>query len=376
VIRRLAVVLLVVMGVAAAPSLAAASQPPTYAYYYIWFTASSWNRAKSDYPKLARYSSDEQRIMRQHIRWAKESGIDGWIVSWKDTPVLTDRLETLATIAAQEKFKLSVIYQGLDFERRPLQPSRVGRDLDTFIRRFGRNPVFGFQGRPLVIWSGTWEFSHDQIGRVTEPRRDRLTILASERNARDYEAKADVVDGDAYYWSSLNPDTYPNAAGKLQSLSAAVDRHNGLWIAPAAPGFDARKIGGKTVVPRKNGETLRKELELGLASSPDMLGLISWNEFTENSQVEPSVRYGSTALKVVADVLKAPGPSAAPDFDSSAPAGRNGPVNLIPPAGGIAGLLIIGGVLLVRRSRRDPEGPEEDRGQASEDGSLIRPEPR
>ena len=77
-------------------AVAAAADPPVYAYYYIWFNASSWNRAKQDYPLLGRYSSDEQRVMRQQIRWARAAGIDGWIVSWKDTPVLTARLTALA----------------------------------------------------------------------------------------------------------------------------------------------------------------------------------------------------------------------------------------------------------------------------------------
>ena len=129
---------------------------------------------------------------------------------------------------------------------------------------------------------------------MTASRRDRLTILATERNAEEYEIKADVVDGDAYYWSSANPDTYPDAKGKLQAMSAAVDRHQGLWIAPAAPGFDARKIGGTSVVPRRDGDTFRRELATALSSRPDMLGVISWNEFSENSQIEPSTAHGDT----------------------------------------------------------------------------------
>ena len=65
---------------------------PLFAYYYIWFNASSWNRAKIDYPLLGRYSSDDRGVMRAHVAWAKQAGIDGFIVSWKSTPVLNRRL--------------------------------------------------------------------------------------------------------------------------------------------------------------------------------------------------------------------------------------------------------------------------------------------
>ena len=36
------------------------SQPtPILAYYYIWFDTKSWDRAKTDYPLLGKYSSDD-----------------------------------------------------------------------------------------------------------------------------------------------------------------------------------------------------------------------------------------------------------------------------------------------------------------------------
>ena len=44
------------------------SPTPVFAYYYIWFNPSSWKRAKTDYPLLGPYSSDERTVMRQHVR--------------------------------------------------------------------------------------------------------------------------------------------------------------------------------------------------------------------------------------------------------------------------------------------------------------------
>ena len=78
--------------------------------------------------------------MEQHVDWAKQAGIDGFIVSWKSTPVLNRRLERLIEVADAEHFKLLVIYQGLDFHREPLPGERVGADLDFFIRRFAERP--------------------------------------------------------------------------------------------------------------------------------------------------------------------------------------------------------------------------------------------
>jgi hypothetical protein len=349
-----AVVAAVLACAADAPAMAAGDREPgrtpLLAYYYIWFNASSWERAKTDYPLLGRYSSDERQVMRQHVRWAKQAGIDGFIVSWKSTSTLDARLERLIGIARQERFKLAVIYQGLDFERRPLPSGQVARDLDAFERRYSRAAPFRLFEKPLVVWSGTWRFSRREIARVTRPRRDRLLILGSERNVAGYERLRGLVDGDAYYWSSVNPDSFPNYSGKLRQMAAAAHAGGGLWIAPAAPGFDARRIGGETVVRRADGATLRREMNAAGQSSPDAIGLISWNEFSENTHLEPSERHGDRYLDVVADIRGARGPELE-GFDSSEP-GATGSGYRIQLLIGILALLVGGLALIVRGGAR------------------------
>jgi hypothetical protein len=409
----LAIVILVAAGTGTGASRAATARStpsdgtqtdvnvPVLAYYYIWFDTQSWDRAKIDYPTLGRYSSDDPAIMRQHIRWAKDAGIDGFIVSWKDTDRLSARLKRLVSIAEEEDFKLVIIYQGLDFERNPLSIDKIGADLDYFQKQYGKSPAFDLFGYPVVIWSGSWEYSSEEIAAVTKPRRDKLRILASEKNVDGYLRLADLVDGNAYYWSSVNPGTQPDYGAKLKEMADAVHKHGGLWIAPAAPGFDARLIGGTRVVERDDGATLVTQVDTALSSSPDAVGIISWNEFSENSHIEPSCSHGALYLTVIAALLggKAPdgiGPcemanaepaSATPvanatapvvgnaddsgDFDSSSPGGRQG--------FGIFRALMLGLLavtfgasvaIVVRRSRM--ESPY-DRGEVRNGSSVVKP---
>ena len=276
---------------------------PVLAFYYIWFDTQSWDRAKSDYPLLGRYSSDDTDVMRQHIEWAKESGIDGFIVSWKSTEKLNDRLERLVEIAEQENFKLALIYESLDFERNPLPLAQVDDDLDYFINQYASHPAFDLFEKPMVIWSGTWEFSTQEIASVVQDKRNRIHILASEKNLKGYQRLSGIVDGDAYYWSSVDPDTHPGYLEKLVAMSEAVHQDGGLWVAPAAPGFDSRLLGGDRVVSRESGDTLLKELRVAIQSSPDAIGLISWNEFSENSHIEPSQLYGYRYLEILSETL-------------------------------------------------------------------------
>ena len=350
--RALRAVLVVTLLAAVCARVATAAPPtsqpePLLAYYYIWYDHASWRRAKTDYPLLGRYSSDNVRVLRKHVRWAKQAGISGFIVSWKSTRTLDRRLAKLVAVARSERFKLAIIYQGLDFHRSPQPALRVEHDLRWFARKYGHDPVFDIFGKPLVIWSGTWKFPAETVAAVTAPVRSSLLVLASEKNMRGFARLAESVDGDAYYWSSVDPYTYPGYQQKLDRMSGAVHEAQGLWIAPAAPGFDARKVGGTRIVPRNDGETLRRELDAAVRSAPDALGLISWNEFSENSQVEPSIRYGRRYLGVLRDVRGAH-VSAKTDLDSSDASGGIG--YGLPILSGLIGVVFA--ALLVAFTRR------------------------
>ena len=94
-----------------------------------------------DYPLLGRYSSDEREVCastsvgqagghrRVHRELEEHAG-----------PQPASR--RLAEVAGAERFKLLVIYQGLDFEREPLPPARIAHDFDFFTRRYSKSKAF------------------------------------------------------------------------------------------------------------------------------------------------------------------------------------------------------------------------------------------
>ena len=358
-----AVLVVSACGPARKDSAAVVSNPiPVLAYYYIWFDTQSWDRAKTDYPLLGRYSSSNVDVMRQHIQWAKEAGITGFIVSWKSTEKLNERLEKLIQVANEENFKLAIIYQGLDFQREPLPVQQVDADLSYFIEHYSEEQAFYLYDKPLVIWSGTWKFSREEVESVVTGKREHILILASERNVEDYIRLADLVDGDAYYWSSVNPETFPGYLNKLNAMSEAIHANGGLWIAPIAPGFDARLVGGTTIVDRKNGETLQVQYNTAIQSAPDAIGLISWNEFSENSHIEPSENYDDRYLKVLANIENAAPPKVS-NFDSSEASGDTPGSSSAPETetlgadrlvalGSLGLLVLIGLFVLIRRITR------------------------
>jgi hypothetical protein len=286
-------------------------KPPVLAYYYIWFNAASWSHAKADQPALGPYTSTDPAIIRQQVTWAKQSGVDAFIVSWKSSPSLNLGLKELVAEANRQNLKLVVIYEGLDVNRNPIPVDTVENDLVWFENTYGSDPAFDLYGKPAVIWSGTWRFSDGDVTMVRNvvDAPNRLLLLGSEKSAAAYQARATLFDGDAYYWSSGDPLSTPGYASKLNALGQAVHAGGGLWLAPAAVGFDARLNGGTSVVDRRDGSTLTAGWSDALATGPDGIAAISWNEYTEGSYVEPSVAYGFRYLTVLSQLTGASGPS-------------------------------------------------------------------
>lgn len=308
------------IGASATP--VAGVRPLVFAYYYIWYTPASWRRAKIDLPQLGSYDSRDRAVIAQHLAWARGAGIDGLIVSWKHEDRLDLALSVLVDEATKADMKLILLYQGLDFNRLPLADSLVASDMTWFLDNYAGAAPFDVFGLPTIVWSGTWGYSESQLQRVRTAigAPGRALLLGSERSADAYTSRAAFFDGDAYYWSSPDPMSTPGYPRRLDQLAAAVRLDAGRWIAPAAPGFDARLIGGTSVVPRRDGATLQAEWAGALGTAPDVLGIISWNEFSENSHIEPSQTWSDRYLGITRQLVDGLPATGSPTSTPSQPA--------------------------------------------------------
>lgn len=349
---------------------ASASAPiPVYAYFYQWFSATSWNRAKVDYPLAGRYSSDDPKVLATQINQAKGAGIDGFLTSWKNTATLDRRLDLLINAAKGQNFDLGVVYEALDFSRKPLPVATVQQDMVYLVDQWGSALTSRYYGRPVIIWTGTDQYSVADVKAVKAALGNRAYLLAASRSVAGYERVAGSVDGEAYYWSSADPKS-TSATVKLAALSAAVHAHHGLWFAPAASGYDGRDLGGSRVVGRSDGQTLTQSLDNAYGSSPDAVAVISWNEWSENTYIEPGEQYGDRELVTLKDDLLPLGRGIPADLGVDSSGGSSSSTwtgaRAVVALGSLTIAAIIGFAVVARRrarGRREPRhGP---RGRAA-----------
>jgi len=353
----LAVTLLTVnpmSGVAVAA--AAAAQPatqPVFAYYYLWWSKNHWvDMLGPSYPVNATplrlpatldaagcnptttyagnkltdvpsrlYSQDDPGFIEADVRQAAAAGLTGFAVNWagngsanqtaSDT-VYSRRLQVLVNAVHKVNaegipFKLWLSYKA---SAKILSTSWILGDLAYFLRTYGQDSAFdrSLSSKPTIIWQGSRKYDVSVLRTVNDQYRKSLRILGDEKIWTT--SRAAFLDGDAYYWSSQNPWGNPQSFAQLAELAKTVrasgkntDGTNKIWVAPAAPGYNSQLAGGTSCVPRRGGETLRALFSGNVQSTPDAWGLISWNEITEGTYIDPMTRYGTQYLNVLKDVI-------------------------------------------------------------------------
>ena len=267
------------------------------------------------------------------------------------------------TVARSMSFKLAVIYQGLNFDRDPL-PGAEGRrrppDASAGLRR--RPGVQDLRQAPGHLVRHLEVLRRRTSSGSPAPCGRSLLVLASEKSPQGYARVARSVDGDAYYWSSVDPAAQPRLPGQARAMSDTVHRSGGRWVAPFAPGFDARLVGGTREVPRRDGATLRAGVRRGgrlltRRPGPDLAGTSSARTPTSS----PASKYGDRYLSVLSGLLDAA--AAVPVVA----AGRRTPATAAGPGagGGLTGLLALGGFAFLLRSSPGSATPAgTDRGSA------------
>jgi hypothetical protein len=261
-----------------------------------------------DLPAEGMYNQDLGSTFDRHIAAAAAAGVRGFVVSWigdgttNQSPVssanFNSRLELLVNrvsaynAAHARPFGLAL---GMSpYGNYSRAATAIVNDLTYFSNHYGANPVFAnrYGGKPLVMLLDSRKLGSATLATVSRAMRGQLVLLGDE-TASSWAQDGSFLDGTSYYWSSETPTGYAGAS--LVSLGTQVHAAGKIWLAPFIAGFD-RQLAGGTCVPRNGVSTLDWTWKVNGASHPDGWMGISWNEFVENTYIEPSQAYGSKYL--------------------------------------------------------------------------------
>lgn len=307
------------------------------AFYYIWYdSGKKWfdlcARKKLNnpqYPCLGEYDSLDENVISNHIDWANEAGIDFFIVcitkdlienktfekfisvykkvcNNKDNfPKISIQIETLSYFHNQFQASFENLYELKDH----INYLKVNYDNDfSFINRNGEINIFIYVSREILNIDFFMHFIKSILPNAYflcdevfygEPKVDRIGNFDAIYGYNMYLEKTDYngtnnKDGkiglDFLNMTKKTIDDFKNICSKcnVEFIPSVIPRYNDRGV---------RLDQNHYVIPEENGNFLKKYLNFVKPYINDMLLITSFNEWYEDTQIEPCgtlKEYGDT----------------------------------------------------------------------------------
>jgi Glycosyl hydrolase family 99 len=288
-----------------------AKERKAFIYYYGWYGNPAydlqwshwqenqhqppWDIASSFYPKLGAYSSRDPAVLELHMNWIAQANVHALIFSWWGKKDPTNDVAELVLNAA-EKYNLKVAFLIEPYEGRTTR--RICDDIEYLTETFGKHPAFlrisrqtTFGPNPAdrgVFFIYDPDFSDQQMRALSDTvhrsNYDSILLFQSTDAALIERAHADGIF--AY-------EAVIDIMHFYDGIQKAVEREGGLFVPCVVPGFNLKRYLGQPsplLRKRKKGDTYDDWWEHTIASNPEFVAVLSFNEWHEGTQIEPAIR--------------------------------------------------------------------------------------
>ena len=310
-------------------------RPLLGAHYYPWYRAGEepqhWNEnrefaAVTDLPLQGMYSSDDPEVIQTHLKMAAEAQLDFLVVNLQVTFQGLNPTELRAArmlFAAAEKtapaLKLAILV-AINTE----DPDAVEETLKLIRSEFMSSPVYHrVRGLP-VLWyylSGPFlGFLFYHRGLLKRLTRGCHAIATGQLIFNQFVPAPlrEFFSGWCVYSPLQVGRRGIREAIWTSSYRSFVEDGGAVRVFTICPGYDDTRLAS----PQRSQSLYRKtsrrktqtfegmqQIALGLNPAPDLVVITSFNEFHENSHIEPSQTYGEAFLRSASsfkDALRKP----------------------------------------------------------------------
>ena len=275
------------------------------------------------YPSRGCYSSLDPRVLDAHMREALASGVNTFAVSWLGRPdvvgtadpqgVNTDAALQLVVAAAERTCRASAADANAEFPGGMrvafhLEPypgrtaASVREDIRHILDRHGDSPALlrGAAGAARCFSCTTVTACRPAIGPPSSPRP--VTTPSAARTWTEYfspcGSPARTARRSRRADSTEDTRTLPTRERRTprirniwRVLSDEAAARSLLFVPSVSPGYNDTRIRPWNVATtrgRRGGRTYAANWRAALAVKPAAIGITSWNEWGEGTQIEPA----------------------------------------------------------------------------------------
>jgi hypothetical protein len=268
--------------------------------------------ASTHYPALGAYDSHDPNVIDQHCRWAKQAGIDTFIVSWWGHGDYSDRvMPKILDLCQRHGLTATIYYETIP---RPRNPQSAADDITKVLEKYGKHPAFlKISGKPVVFIYGRtlqemglsdWRKAIETINTNYKGGFVAIGDQFSEDAARTFDGVHTYNTAGAL--RNLSPEAARKwASEKYPSCVKLADGAGKICAITVIPGYDDTKIRKPGLaVERYGGELYRAQWEEAIKADPHWILVTSFNEWHEGSEVEPSMEYKEQYIDLTAEYAK------------------------------------------------------------------------
>jgi len=255
----------------------------------------------SFYPRAGCYSSNDPETVRRHMSQIRLTGCGVVCVSWWGRGSFSDRAVPLILDQAA-RHGLRVNFHIEPFEGRNAEA--VAGAIEYIVGRYGRHQAFyradRFGGLPMFYVYDSYLIPRDDWAGILTPSGGRsirktphdalvIGLLVDEDDGTDLLASG--FDG-LYTYFAADGFTWGSSAINWDTISHWAWDHDMIFVPCVGPGYDDTRIRPWNVRNRRlrdGGEYMKGIFALGLRASTPFIGITSFNEWHEGTQIEPAV---------------------------------------------------------------------------------------
>lgn len=304
------------------------------AYWYPWYGADGrhWREGYRGTPLLGEYDSGDVDVIDQHVAWATEYGVDFFVSSWWGRGAFSDDVMHLSVPESSkaQDFQFAILYEspgllGVDNGKirvdDPEKHAKLVADFVYLAETYFTQPTYlRVDNRPVVFLYLTRIFSGDVNAALDAVR---ATVL-------DRTGQALFIVGDEVYWQSptrlrlsyfdavtaynmhtsvlgIDEGFAGKVAKQYEAWAYAANRYGATFVPDVLPGFDDTAVRPEAEHPPipRSPELFEAQLRDAISLADGevrMVMITSWNEWHEDTSIEPAEEFGFDYLERLRDV--------------------------------------------------------------------------